>query len=253
MGLYDEILKVNLEIDRATAREVVNIIRGIIPSRARILLLSHTGSRAFGWSWYNYDYDIHGLIACDRYWDWMHLGKPPFDINIYEVSHLLDIDLVYRHGEVIMNLSNPFYLDPEFPFKELMRLVTPDFFSEHMLVSQINFFKTFKQPRAALHAYRLAIVPIHFMKKGRMELNVFKAAKSLKLKLRGLVLCRNLYIARHIGLNRFSLTGEEYEMVLNELNRLHSMFVEVKKKRSDVKWDEGKYREFRDKVVSTFY
>jgi len=241
-----------LEITARDAERCIQIIRERLPEKARILLLSHTGSRAFGWSWFNFDYDVHGIVACRGYWDWMHLGIEQFDINLYELSHVFEVDLPYRHGETMMNLSNPFYLDGDFPFDRLVGLVTPDFFDELSLEHQVGWFRATRSPRAALHAYRLALVPTYFLRTGRFKLNVFQVAAELGLKLRGLELCRNLYVARYVGYTRSELTDEEYEMVLSEIDKLRSEFLKAKEE-CPRRWDEAAFEELKSKVYVIYY
>jgi len=234
------------------AQKCIRIIQERLPPNGRIVLLSLTGSRAFGWAWKNFDYDVHGLIAAPKWWDWVHLGIDEFDINLFELRHLFELDLPYKHGETIMNLANPFYADPQFQWSEILELVTPDFFDPLSFDHQLDWFRRTRCPRAALHVYRLALVPIHFLRFGVFELNVFKVAEKLGLSLPGMHLCRELYIAPYSGGKRSELTDEEYLTVIRELMDLRKLLDEEKRK-SSRRWDQKKFEELRRRVYSTFY
>ncbi|MHC1624228.1 MAG: hypothetical protein ACXQTR_06550 [Candidatus Methanospirareceae archaeon] len=156
-------------------KEVIGLIRERLPERAEILLLSLTGSRAFGWADERYDYDIHGLFACDKYWDWVHLGKHAYDINLYELSHAL-FDIKYQHFVIFMNFSNPFHLHPDFDYEGLMSFCTLRAVKqmEGNLRTQIQRFHFDKSPRTALHAYRIAMVALHYVETREFELNIYR-------------------------------------------------------------------------------
>jgi len=253
MREYDEIIKLDLGLKEENKKEVIEIIKSLLPDNATIILLSHTGSRAFGWSWYNYDFDIHGIIKCTNYWDFMHLGKSAYDINIYELSHIVDIDIPYRHTETLMNMLNPFYLDDKFPFDDFVKVLTPSFFTESMILQQIERFKFDRHPRSALHSYRIILVPLYLLLKGKPELNVFKIAKELKMELKGLVMCRNRYIAKYVGERRSTLTEDEFMEVLDELCRLLDYFIHVKGEKEKETKDRDLAKEFKEKIMSIYY
>jgi hypothetical protein len=141
----------------------------------RILCLSLTGSRAFGWAKENYDYDVHGIFAKKGYWDWVHSGERGFDINLWELNHIY-WDIYYQHFEIFMNISNPFYLDPDFDYKGLFSFVTRKAAKRCIgdILRQINNLRIDRSPRTALHCYRILMVPIHYLRKGEFKLNVFE-------------------------------------------------------------------------------
>ena len=63
------------ETERAAGRVSLGLIKERLPAKAKILILSLTGSRAFGWAADNLDYDIHGIFVCNHvYWDWVYMG-----------------------------------------------------------------------------------------------------------------------------------------------------------------------------------
>jgi predicted nucleotidyltransferase len=170
-------------LEKEKAIRVIELIKRRLPKNGKILVLSLTGSRAFGWANENYDYDIHGVFAAKNYWDYVHSGEEGFDINLYEFGHTLQ-DIQYQHFEFFMNISNPFYIHPKFDLKKLMRFCTIEGVKQKRgdILRQVQEFETFKNPRAALHSYRILMVPIYFLKKGKFELNVYKLNKSYKFK-----------------------------------------------------------------------
>jgi len=163
--------------------EVTQIINEILPENSQILLLSLTGSRAFGWAGDNMDYDVHGIFLCPNYWDWVHLGKKAYDINLYEFTHILS-DMQYQHFTTFMNLSNPFHIHPKFDFDKLLSFCTPlaAKYKGEDIKSQINRFDNDNSPRTALHAYRIMMVPLHFLESRKFELNIFKLNESYGFK-----------------------------------------------------------------------
>ncbi len=167
------------KINEKTSQEITNIIHGCLPKEAKLLFLSLTGSRAFGWASDKQDYDIHGLFLCDNYWDWVHIGKNKFDINLYEFTHVLS-DIQQQHFEQFMNWSNPFYVNPKFEINTLLSFCTLDAVKRKQgdIDAQINRFKFDKFPRTALHAYRALMIPLHYIKTGKFELNVFEINKT---------------------------------------------------------------------------
>lgn len=236
------------EVDNPTFNKIWELVATRLPYDARVLILSHTGSRAYGWSWYNFDMDIHGVFACKDWWDWVHLGKNTFDINMYELGHLLFMDLYYKHGEVMINLGNPIYLDPEFPFDEMLDLISTDFWHDSTVDYQIAQLRTHFSARTALHTYRVMIVPMYFMRFGRFEHNIFRAAIELGLELEGPYICREAYLAVHKITHRSSyLSEEEQNLVWREIKMLREMFAEYKKKYYKP-WDQEKYKRFVEKA-----
>jgi hypothetical protein len=211
--------------------------------RARILILSHTGSRAFGWGDERFDVDVHGVFALKGYWDYVHSGEKGFDLNLHEMDHLIWMVLYYKSGESVMNLFNPVYLDPGFRFTEMLELVNEEFFRIETAESELFRLQQYFHPRTALHAYRVMLVPIHFLTTRKPELNVFKINDALGLGLRGLEMCRDAYV------NERNISKEEdRNLVWDELFRLLPMLYEAKKKHPGIKGDEWlrRWEEFRN-------
>jgi predicted nucleotidyltransferase len=172
-----------MEIEGEKKKRVIKLIKERLPKNGRILVLSLSGSRAFGWADERYDYDIYGIFAAKNYWDYVHSGKEEFDINLYELDHVLS-EIQYQHFEFFMNISNPFYIHPGFDFRGLMSFCTIEAVRQKRgdILRQIKEFEITKNPRAALHAYRILMVPIYFLKRKKFELNVYKINRIYKFK-----------------------------------------------------------------------
>jgi len=216
--------------------------------RARILILSHTGSRAFGWGDERFDVDVHGVFALKGYWDYVHSGEEGTDLNLHEMEHLVWIVLYYKSGEGVTNLFNPVYLDPGFKFSEMLELVNEEFFRGETVEHELFRLHQYFHPRTALHAYRVMLVPIHFLVTRKPELNVFRISEALGLGLRGIEMCREAYLS---GKN---LSEEGREIVWGELKRLLPMFYETKARYPGVKGEEWlrKWGEFKDYLEGTY-
>jgi len=249
----EEIINTNLELDEKRKDEIIAMIEELLPPDAKIILLSHTGSRAFGWSWYNYDFDIHGIYKRTNYWDFVHLGRSYYDINLYELAHIIDMDIPRKHSDVLMNMLNPFYLDDDFPFDDFIKVTIPSFLDIRPIIQQIERFKFDLLPRSALHAYRLILVPLYLLLKGKPKLNVFIIAKELSLELRGLILCRNRYIAEHIGEEKKYLEQEEVQDILRELYRLLDYYRQVVREKQKEFEDKDLASVFKEKIISIYY
>jgi predicted nucleotidyltransferase len=230
-------------LERGKAKRVIELIKKSLPKNGEILVLSLTGSRAFGWAAENYDYDIHGIFAAKDYWDYVHSGKEGFDINLYELEHVLS-DIKYQHFEFFMNISKPFYVHPKFDFNGLMRFCTIEAVRQKRgdVLRQIKEFEITKNPRAALHAYRILMVPIYFLKRKRFELNVFKINRIYKFKQ-----LEKLKIAYIQG------TGEWSEKeVKKDLNRLLKEYDKLCQRKEE-KLDIEKAVKWIDKMKEKFY
>jgi hypothetical protein len=166
-------------MNEQTKQDVIETIKSYLPDSAKILLLSLSGSRAFGWGLTNQDYDIHGIFACENYWDYVHAGKHMFDINLYEFHHTLS-DINYQHFEAFMNWSNPIFVANGFDYEGLMSFCTLEGVKGKCgdIDTQINRFNYDKAARTALHTYRILMVPIHFIDTKKFVLDIFELNKS---------------------------------------------------------------------------
>lgn len=205
--------------------EVLKVVRDRIPERATILFLSLTGSRAFGWGSTNQDYDVHGVVACENYWDWMHIGISKFDTNIYELQHVM-FDIDRQHFEIFQNFSNAFYKDDRFDYDGMLGFctLTGIKYMDGDIQSQIHRWKYDRAARTALHSYRILMVPLNFIETRKFELDIFKLNE--KYNLTQLENLREEYITHRVRSN--------IDKIQEELDGLHDMY---KEKMSTVKID----------------
>ncbi|RLA81266.1 MAG: hypothetical protein DRG33_00920 [Deltaproteobacteria bacterium] len=203
-----------------------------------ILLISLTGSRAFGWADDKYDYDLHGVFYKPNYWDWVHVGERKLfnnkhyglDINMYSLGHIAEMDLRYGHFEVMMNMSNPIYSHPLFKIEMLWNLFPKETikYLEHDIISQMNRFKmNTSSPRTALHSYRIAMLPIYYLETGRIKLNVFELNKEFfNSKFTQLEALAQSYVEKQHLYNT--------DIVINELDELFTMWKTTVEKYKDL-------------------
>jgi predicted nucleotidyltransferase len=230
------------ELNKETAERVLQLIKSRLPNYSEVLVLSLTGSRAFGWGDERYDYDVHGIFAAKDYWDYVHLGKEGFDINLWELGHVWS-DIYYQHFEFFMNLSNPFYIHPKFNFKSLMNFCKTQAVHniKEDILRQIHEFEITRSPRSALHSYRMLMIAIHFLKTKRFILNIYELNK--KYKFVQLEKLKQAYIQ-----------GGEWEVkeVKNNLNHLLKEYYRLcrgKKEEPDIK----KAEQWLERMKRTFY
>jgi predicted nucleotidyltransferase len=232
-----------MEIEGEKKKRVIKLIKERLPKNGRILVLSLSGSRAFGWADERYDYDIYGIFAAKNYWDYVHSGKEEFDINLYELDHVLS-EIQYQHFEFFMNISNPFYIHPGLDFKGLMSFCTIEAVRQKRgdILRQIKEFEITKNPRAALHAYRILMVPIYFLKRKKFELNVYKINRIYKFKQ-----LEKLKIAYIRGGGEWS--EKEVKKDLARLLKEYDRLCQKKGRKLDIK----KAEKWQEKMKEKFY
>lgn len=218
---------------------LVKLIRSMLPQRSDIILLSHTGSRSYGWSDINYDYDVHGIYLAGRnWWDTLHaqptveyeelseeykkrhITRAGIDLNMWSLWHLINIDLVYHHGEMIINLSNPFHTDGKIEWSKILKCVSKEFFKPENILHQIDYFRRDLHPRSALHSYRMILIPLYFKEKGVIKHNIFDIEDELGLGLKYHCRCRDTYIGKA------NMDMQEREETLKEIEKLFEHYRE---------------------------
>lgn len=229
-------------MESTIVNSAIEIIKGILPSDSRLLVLSLTGSRAFGWASSNMDYDVHGVYYASNYWDWVHLGKSRFDINLHELSHIVT-DLKYQHFEVMMNLSNPVYVDPDFDYDGMYRLLRPVsvLYKRHDVKNEISKFRNDRCPRTALHAFRQMMVCLNFINTGKFVLDVFRLKDQYGITV--LESLRDAYLR---------YTQFDYDKTINELESLYSVFESTVSKIDDTRVDEKDIYKWYFDVLSRY-
>lgn len=219
----------------------------ILPPGAEVLFLSLTGSRAFGWADDRYDYDIHGVFrhpggSCEGggYWDHVHAGLSGIDLNLWELDHAF-MDIRMQHFSFFQNMSNPFYVRGGFDHKGMMGLCTLRAVKGKAsdVKIQIYRFKESGDPRSALHSYRILLVPINFIERGEMELDVMKLSERYGVGMPPKL--RECYI--HGG-----NVGDLLPTTYRELDRLHERFTSLIEG-VDAELDNKKLEEWRKNVV----
>jgi len=183
--------------------EVRALVEKALHPKGKILVLSLTGSRAFGWADDRYDYDVHGgfHVPLRYYWDWVHMGKIKYDVNLWSFEHLLG-DVRYQHFNIFENLSNPFYVDPSFDIERFLSFCGIRAAANNLFCvdHQIDWSKRAPTPRTLLHTYRALLVGIYFLENVTLEINVAKLF--------------SIYDLTHFNtLREAHLKGESYEDV----------------------------------------
>jgi hypothetical protein len=243
MGIERKILGLDLEPTEEEKERVKQLFLEKTQGKAKIILMSHTGSRAFGWSSKNYDFDIHGYFHYPKWFDYVHAGEEGYDLNMWSLGHLISMELQYKHGTTIANMGNPFYIDKDFPYDELLDLVTPDFFTLDEADTELYHFTQYNSPRQALHCYRAILVPLYFLRKRKFVLNIYKIADEMSLNLKGIYLCRDAYI----GELKRNLTKDERDSIVFELTHLREVFKNELKSHVE-QFDLQKYEKFCSKL-----
>lgn len=216
------------------------IIERRFPKRGKILLLSLTGSRAFGWTAPNFDYDVHGIFICDEYWEWLHSGIKAIDLSLWDLEHV-SRDVEYQYFETFQNLSNPIFVHPAFDHANMIGFCTVMSCDEHAIKFQYKQLDAFENPRTALHCYRIPLVMLHWLKYGEFELNIFKINEEYGCEM--LELCRDHYTYhKQVEIN-YNKVRKELDYLLRE--------VQKEKKRCERKtFDREKFEEWKNRMLA---
>ncbi len=216
------------------------MMRTRLPDDAEIVILSSTGSRAFGWGGVRYDRDIRAMYVINRpYWDYCHIGKKGYDFNINNLENIFE-NMRYRwtHYE---DLSNPFYLHPKFDFEGFMSFCSAGNVrgQRHTTQLELNRLRDFPQMRKALHCYRQLMTPLYFLETGKLEINCLTVNERYNMQ-EFLPMC-DLYRARITKSDKL-----DWDKIWKELNWLQDQLTEALEGRDDVvdvdelkKWQDG--------------
>jgi len=169
-------------INRSEAATALQMINDRLHPEATIVLLSLTGSRAFGWGNERYDWDVHGIIAKPKWWSKVHLGERGYDINLNELTPTLRKSTTF--WTIYEDLSNPFFIHPDFDFDRWQSFCTMENARNNIgsVRYQLARHNTYsKDVRTALHTYRIMMVPLHFIDTGSLEINIYKCNKTLNM------------------------------------------------------------------------
>lgn len=162
-------------ITKEQQREITVLLKDCLPKDAVLVMLSGTGSRFFGWGSKAYDIDVRVVVARPNYWDTWHLGTMIYDMNCEELMHLIR-GVKYRYWTIFEDLANPFYVDDQFDFAEYQSLCSAGNVRNHMftIANEVQKFNLASSHRTALHAYRLQLCSLYFLRTGKIEVNVPK-------------------------------------------------------------------------------
>ena len=209
-------------ISEEEKKRAINLIK-VRLGTGNILILSLTGSRAFGWGSKIYDIDIRGIYEKENYWSYCHLGLPPFDINLSEMRGLF-YSVKSRSWTIFEDLSKPFLVHPLFDFKKFMSLCSSGNVRYHLGTIEFQRIRAerWRDIRTILHAYRLLVVPLYFLETNTLEINVD--------------LLNRIYLNSEIldslikeykeGRNR-RVNDKEWALINGELNNLWSVLKET--------------------------
>ena len=155
-----------------TQQAIHDRVRSLLPDDARIMLLSHTGSRAFGWGADCYDIDCRLVVDLENHWDTFHDGKH-YDINAETFKHCL-YGIKAAYWTTFEDMHYAFYLDDSWNHEEFKSLCNARNVKHHIYTirTQIAQTKMTKNTRTALHTYRLLLAPIHIIRTGKMVPNI---------------------------------------------------------------------------------
>lgn len=222
-----------------------------VPVDSQAVLLSSTGSRAFGWAADSLDHDIHGAYSGSDWFDWVHYGREGLDLNLHNIEHLCVGVMWYRRGSVFVNVTNPFHIHSDFDFQGMVDLAAPEFYPPSALDYELWKARNGGGPRTALHAYRIALFPLHLFETGQVEHNIFQAARNLGLDLEGHLKCRACYRAQHgQAQGAVSFTDEDLQMALEEVAALRDRW--AARAREGPEFDEGAWADWARAQLGRF-
>jgi len=225
-------------------KEVETILRAGLPEGATIILLSTTGSRMFGWGSSAYDIDVRVVAAQKDYWDTWHSGVRGYDCNCEELEHFI-AGVRRRYWTTFEDLANPFYIDDRFDFDEFQSLCSAGNVRNHMFTigNEVQKFKLASHHRTALHAYRLQLCSLYFLRTGKIEVNVPKINEEI------------------FGSEHIPILAEEYatrkrktqpwDKIADELDGLHLMLKE-EAAATDDDLDMEAYEDWKKRLIETY-
>ena len=219
---------------------VWKLLKERIPENTRVLLLSFTGGRAFGWGSEIHDIDVRGIIYVGKpYWDFAHIGAEHVDLMVETLEHLRT-QIYYRHWTVFEDLSNPFHIDPLFDYDKFMSFCGLDCIKNHLtsIESEILRFKyVYRSPRAGLHCYRILMVPLYYIYYGKIEIDCVKLNREVFHYEEFDKMVKAYKYGEHVEIN-YDKAISDYDKMLSELKE-HVAGVERRKITEELnKWFE---------------
>jgi hypothetical protein len=102
------------------------------------------------------------------------MAKDIFDVNVELWRHFRNSVNEYTLWTVFEDLSNPLYVDPAFDYSKFLSFCTAKNVRTHLhsIKTQLKQAEISGDIRTFLHAYRLVLVPLNFLRTGRIVVNV---------------------------------------------------------------------------------
>ncbi len=224
------------------------------PKGGKVLWLSLTGSRAFGWGEEKFDYDVHGVYYVDgEYFDYIHYGSSiagmPVDLNLRSIGGLLMMGFFHPSFEAIMNVSNPVWIGDREAWERFERDIIGNinelFFWRSSVDFQLGWLRSKFHPRTALHTYRVLLQPLYWKEKKKVKMNIFEIVDELGLDIKGHVICKEAYNKdKHVSEKDQGLVWREIEY----LDRLYSQAFPDPLHAPSTDWKESPVQRWYDKA-----
>jgi len=201
--------------DEEKIEESIEYTKKMMPQNGTLLLLSLTGSRAFGWGGDVYDYDIHGIFYAEQFWGWCHDAKK-YDLNMYNLKEKVVREISRAHFSFFINISNPYYIHEDFDYEGLMDYTTDIMVKDHPK-NEFNRFQHRSNVRSSLHCYREILQSIHYLEKGEIVTNINELTEIYNVKF--FEEMANLYKNRVNHYDELDKVEEELKKLLDKFNK----------------------------------
>jgi len=228
---------------------ILSIIESKLPSDGKVVCLSLTGSRSYGWASEKSDWDIRGIFSAKNHWDWVHYSyrdteiKAVIDISLYRLQSFLSQSFPSISFEFFREMANPIYLDQKFDYKGLMSFCYPQFCHEPEY--DLIMFEKFGNVKNALQAYRILMIQINFLKTNIIETNIFELNQKFKFKI--------LSSLRKKYQEGKPLTLKEREEIKKDLEKLLNEFRETKNKKvTEIPIETQRWKAWQDKMKKLY-
>jgi len=228
-------------------REILNFISQTLYKRnkAKILMLSLSGSRACGWERDNSDYDIYGIFSRKGYWNRVSVRRKRLDITLYELDYIFTYFPKYVSFDFFQNiLAYPIYVDPEFDYKGLGSFYDANLCHPPLSENIDRFF-----PKSILHLYGQYLSRIYFLKTRKFSWDIFGINKRY-YNFKMLPILRDKYLSDP---NKFVLSKGEEDIVKNDLGRLKRDFKMLKNRFRDEKVNTNRLIKWEERVKKLYW
>lgn len=208
------------------AERAIDKVQRYLPDDAKLLQLSFTGGRAFGWGPDNTDIDMRGYFAKDDWFKTCHVAdtKDQHDFTLKNVYDIDNPEIVWRRWKHFYDFSKTVYINEKWDQEWYMNQVDVDSLTNeypHSTKMQMNrMFDNF-QARSVCHTYKEIMIPLHWLRTGEIESNVVKLSERGEFDVDGLEQAATVYKetnAKHTdeGIDK-ELVHRETKQLFNEL------------------------------------